>query len=550
MRRLSSTDPKPNQNPLEASVKDYHADKNMMIATPLMTIIHPDIDAMSIAAIVKRSERKKTRSANNTIKRSTNRRAKSEHNLNPKKAVSKKKAVQDDSSSDDEYNPPQQKRSSVKSSSTRNITSPPKKKVTKRPPQEDEDSSEEIRPTTPKNGNKKISSKSNPNNDTKIESNKSNSSGKHHLVIHQKNFDDEKKEEGNNRHTTSSHQSDNGSTNKPQIKNLKDIRFNHLAWLENYDQIYNSKDKEAKKKRSLLKDLLDKIEEQTNSVCEGAGFLISDKDNDKLYHLNTHDISSGVKRTQVYAYYQLEKFLPADGVKGTTKTTAHFIKSDILDVGLFIKREIKKNPLVLVSGDPRIPGGKDHRCLFGEEISIWRRTAIREYLEEDKRKKFFGEGDKDDFVYDIAQNGAVYCPDVPVFRSNPKKGYSFIEPETLSFVIIPPILNPVLVNHRLKEEDAEILRKKITLIFLTALANNHDAVVVTAFGCGYAQNPPQHVAEIFTEVINRFRNFFANIAFAIIDNANARKNSPEGNIVPFSNVFNSLQKKIPNSTTN
>ena len=75
--------------------------------------------------------------------------------------------------------------------------------------------------------------------------------------------------------------------------------------------------------------------------------------------------------------------------KGSTKTTAHFIKSDILDVGLFIKKEIKKNPLVLVMGDSRTPGGKDHRCLFGEEITIWRRTAIREYLEENRRKKYF-----------------------------------------------------------------------------------------------------------------------------------------------------------------
>jgi hypothetical protein len=98
-------------------------------------------------------------------------------------------------------------------------------------------------------------------------------------------------------------------------------------------------------------------------------------------------MSSAIKKTQLYAYHHLEKYLPT--TKGSTKTTAHFIKSDIIDVGLFIKKEIKRNPLVLMMGDSRIPGGKDHRCLFGEEISIWRRTAIREFLEEDRRKTYF-----------------------------------------------------------------------------------------------------------------------------------------------------------------
>ena len=103
-------------------------------------------------------------------------------------------------------------------------------------------------------------------------------------------------------------------------------------------------------------------------------------------------------------------------------------------------------------------------------------------------------------------------------------------------------MNPNLVDGKLSTQDAEIIRKKITLIFLTAIAHNHDAVILTAFGCGYARNPPHQVAEIFSQVIEKFKNHFSNIAFAIIDNANARKNSPEGNIIPFKSYFEILKK--------
>jgi len=64
-----------------------------------------------------------------------------------------------------------------------------------------------------------------------------------------------------------------------------------------------------------------------------------------------------------------------------------------------------------------------------------------------------------------------------------------------------------------------------------AASENHDCVVLGAFGCGAFSNPPEHVAEIFKNAIEKnFKNVFKIIAFPIIFN--------EDNLKAFEKVFN------------
>ena len=60
---------------------------------------------------------------------------------------------------------------------------------------------------------------------------------------------------------------------------------------------------------------------------------------------------------------------------------------------------------------------------------------------------------------------------------------------------------PPRVGERLKPEDCERLKIKVRLILQIAIQKGHDAVVLGALGCGAWRNPPQHVAEIFQEVL-------------------------------------------------
>jgi len=262
---------------------------------------------------------------------------------------------------------------------------------------------------------------------------------------------------------------------------------------------------------------------------------------EKAYALDHHELAHSVKNTRIYTFEDLAEHLPKG--KGNKKTTAHMIKSDIIDVALYVKHEIQKNPLVLVSVDPRIPGGKDHSAIFGEEVSFYRRTTLAENIDVDRRGKYY-EG-KDKFVYDIPANGALYIPNVFVIRESQKKGYAFKAPEQISLVCIPPVMKKCgpsdTERPELSPSELELVKKKLATVLLIALAHGHDSVVLTAFGCGYANNRPNQIAQAYVDVIKDFRSCFSNIVFSVIDNQQSKKRNPEGNIGPFEAAFKNLK---------
>jgi uncharacterized protein (TIGR02452 family) len=64
--------------------------------------------------------------------------------------------------------------------------------------------------------------------------------------------------------------------------------------------------------------------------------------------------------------------------------------------------------------------------------------------------------------------------------------------------------------------------------------------VLGAFGCGAFRNPPRHMAELFKEVFQEreFQNRFPFVIFAILSDHNSwKEHNPEGNVLPFTSVF-------------
>jgi len=51
--------------------------------------------------------------------------------------------------------------------------------------------------------------------------------------------------------------------------------------------------------------------------------------------------------------------------------------------------------------------------------------------------------------------------------------------------------------------------------FKVAIANGHDSIVLSAFGCGAYRCPPRQVAELFKQVIGEYGSYFKKIVFAI-----------------------------------
>jgi len=70
-----------------------------------------------------------------------------------------------------------------------------------------------------------------------------------------------------------------------------------------------------------------------------------------------------------------------------------------------------------------------------------------------------------------------------------------------------------------------------------------DCLVLGAFGCGAFANPPNHMAELFKEVLleKEFIKKFKFIVFSIFEDHNSNKrHNPNGNVLPFLEVFDSV----------
>ena len=110
----------------------------------------------------------------------------------------------------------------------------------------------------------------------------------------------------------------------------------------------------------------------------------------------------------------------------------------------------------------------------------------------------------------------------------------------MDFITIAAIKNPTLVDGKLIQRDAEIMKGKIKMMLNLGLYWENDAIVLGAFGCGAYGNPPEEIARLFKEVLDQeeYRNKFSRIVFAILDDGNShRQHNPRGNYLPFKEIL-------------
>ncbi len=206
------------------------------------------------------------------------------------------------------------------------------------------------------------------------------------------------------------------------------------------------------------------------------------------------------------------------------------------------------NPAVLNMADSQIPGGLVEQGVGTQEENIFRRsTAFSSLLQFVDAASRYGVKRNHDFSYPIPhQSGGIYSPDLWVFRSSEKTGYYLLDkPYPLHLITVAAIAYPKLERHegRLQIADhlVEPAKEKIRAILRIGWVNLHDALVLSAFGCGAFQNPPQHVARLFHEVLEEeeFADTFKLIVFAILgDSDGSARHNPQGNLLPFQLEFN------------
>lgn len=98
------------------------------------------------------------------------------------------------------------------------------------------------------------------------------------------------------------------------------------------------------------------------------------------------------------------------------------------------------------------------------------------------------------------------------------------DPISLSVISVAAIN---LTSHELSVQDyLSTTKAKIRTIFRIGIDHGHDALVLSAFGCGAFRNDPFVVASLFVEVLHEpeFEHSFRKIVFAIIDDHNSKGN--------------------------
>lgn len=144
--------------------------------------------------------------------------------------------------------------------------------------------------------------------------------------------------------------------------------------------------------------------------------------------------------------------------------------------------------------------------------------------------------------YPLDRNfGGIYSPGVVIFRENEKSGYKLAEKTwKVNMIAVAALNHPELTyqngQERIVYRLVEGVKNKIRTIFRIATDHVQRNLILGAFGCGAFHNPPEHVAELFKEVIaeEEFSGAFNKICFAIISN---HRSSDGRNYNAFKNVF-------------
>jgi uncharacterized protein (TIGR02452 family) len=231
----------------------------------------------------------------------------------------------------------------------------------------------------------------------------------------------------------------------------------------------------------------------------------------------------------------------APGIRpGNFQTKISVVSQDCLYAAKDLHKE-GSNPIILDNANAIHPGGGYLRGARAQEEDLCRRSALGVAIDSVhgmQAKNFFPLNPQE------APAAGIYVPNAPVFRAGPDQHYQYLnEPFEVAFAVLAapclPALQKVEGRLRLKDGDAHLVRERIRTMLEMAYVNGHRSVVLGAFGCGAFCNPPDHVAEIFNEVIHsEYPGCFEEIVFAILDDHNAgREHNPEGNFLPFKRLI-------------
>ena len=219
------------------------------------------------------------------------------------------------------------------------------------------------------------------------------------------------------------------------------------------------------------------------------------------------------------------------------ETTYSCYNDDAVDVAYNLINE-GFNPAILnLASNVRPCGGYDDGTLAQEESLCYSSTLSQSLYQfgnpKSKGVKLSGLTNIISGVYPLNVNyGGIYSPGVCFFRNSYIKKYSLRDkPFECPVITVASLSNRKKNNYTndesryfnldgtLTSEGVEIEKNKIRTIYRIGLDNNHDSLVLGAFGCGVYNLLPSEVSKLFMDVLNEeeFKNKYKRIVFAILE---------------------------------
>jgi uncharacterized protein (TIGR02452 family) len=310
---------------------------------------------------------------------------------------------------------------------------------------------------------------------------------------------------------------------------MNKIGFDHRAWLKEF--------RAASAAKSGFRELRVEIFENTAAIVNSGGYQIDGQE----IPINS---DTAAEETE---YFTAPPKLPESACR---ETRFSVIEADCLETaGLLLNSGF--NPCVLNMASRQNPGGGVAGGAGAQEENIFRRSNLFKSLYQfaDYASEYGIK--KSGHSYPLDRNsGGIYSGGITVFRASENNGYALLKnPYRVSFVSVPAINRPELEKRSSRYYIAgplvEPTKEKIRTILRIGGKYGHDALVLSAFGCGAFANPPHHIALLFREVFNEaeFKSRFKALVFSIIDDHNSHKeHNPDGNVLPFLEVFDDLKR--------
>ena len=255
-----------------------------------------------------------------------------------------------------------------------------------------------------------------------------------------------------------------------------------------------------------------KVWENTKAIVEDNGYTLPDGKSILL-----RNYQSSRKRSSFYSRAFTASFEPLNNPPEITVSSddcldaAHKWVDDGLEVS------------VLNMASRRNPGGGVIKGAGAQEEYLFRCSDYYKFLYRYAPYAHEYNLTRSHHQYPLDRNfGGIFSPEVAIFRENEKSGYKLAGSVwKVNMIAVAGMNSPRLIHEdgkeRIAPELVEGVKNKIRTIFRIACDQKQRNLVLGALGCGAFHNPPEHIAELFRDVLcePEFSGAFSRICFAV-----------------------------------